>query len=169
MSGEPVDREQLLRLFEAARWAPSGANRQPWRFVFAHRGTPAFDALFNALNEGNQAWNVRSGALIALLSRTVTAQGKPQTSRSFDSGAAWMSLALQGSAQGLVVHGMGGFDRDAVRRALDVPDDVDIELMVAVGHPGRVEDLPPHQQEREHPSDRLPLSELVFEGRWGGV
>lgn len=169
MSGEAVDREELLRLIEAARWAPSGGNRQPTRFVFAHRDTPAFQAIFDALNEGNQAWNTRAGAFVAVVSRTVTDEGRPIGSHAFDAGAAWMSLALQGSAMGLVVHAMGGFDKERLRAALSLPEDVALQVVVAVGRPGRVEDLPPHQQPREKPSDRLPVSALAFEGRWGGL
>lgn len=169
MSGEGVDREALLRLIEAARWAPSASNRQPTRYVFAHRETPAFDAIFGALNEGNQAWNTRAGAFIVVLSRTVTDEGRPIPSHAFDAGAGWMSLALQGSTMGLVVHAMGGFDKERLGAALSLPDDVAVHVVVAVGRPGRVEDLPGFQQAREKPSDRLPVSAIAFEGQWGGV
>lgn len=169
MSGKSLERAEVLRLLEAARWAPSAGNRQPWRFVFAHRGTPAFDAMFDALNDGNKVWNVRAGALIAVLSRTLTDEGKPIGTHSFDAGAAWMALALQGSAMGLVVHGMGGLDKKKAHEAMALPEDVVIECFVAVGRPGAIADLPEHLHEREKPSDRLPIESLAFEGRWGGV
>lgn len=169
MSGQAVGRGEILRLLEAARWAPSGGNRQPWRFVFAHRDTPAFDAMFATLNDGNKVWNVKAGALIAVLSRTHNDAGQPMKSHSFDAGAAWMSIALQGCAMGLVVHAMGGLDKQEAGRVMELPDDVVIECFVCVGHPGPVEDLPEHLQAREKPSDRLPLESLAFEARWGGV
>lgn len=164
MSGAPVTREDVMRLVEAARWAPSGGNRQPWRFVYALRDTTQLDVLLGLLSDGNREWCVRAGALVLLASQTLRDDGRELVSHSFDAGAAWMALALQGSAMGLVVHGIGGFDRELARRRLHVPADLSIDLMVAVGHPGRVEDLPERQREREHPSGRKPVSELAFEG-----
>lgn len=169
MSGEPLERAEILRLLEAARWAPSASNRQPWRFVFAHRETPAFEAFLNTLNDGNRMWNVRAGVFVAVLSRPTTDEGGPNVFHSFDTGAAWMSLALQGSQMGLVVHAMGGFDRAKLKEALALPDDVKIECVVAVGRPGDASLLPDFQQEREKPNGRLPLTEIAFEARWGGV
>lgn len=169
MSGEPVTREEVLRLLEAARWAPSAGNRQPWRFVFSHRDTPAFEAMFDTLDDGNKAWNTKAGVLIAVLSQTLTDDNKPIASHSFDAGAAWMSLALQGSAMGLVVHGMSGLDKAKAHAAMGLPESVVIECFVSVGRPGSVADLPDHLQAREKPSDRLPVESIAFEGRWGGM
>jgi nitroreductase len=168
MSGAPVDREALLTLLEAARWAPSGGNGQPWRFVSARRGTPAFDAFLAALVPGNREWAHAAGALVLLAARTVRDDGKPAASAAFDAGAAWMAFALQGTLSGLVVHAMGGFDAAAARAAAALPAGVEPQVMIAVGHPGPVEALPERLRAREVPSDRLPLGELAFEGRWGG-
>lgn len=169
MSGEAVSRGEMLQLLEAGRWAPSAANHQPWRFVFAHRDTPAFDAFLKILNEGNRIWCERAGGFIAVLSKQTTADGRPNVFASFDAGAAWMSLALQGSQMGLVVHGMGGFDVQALRTLLELPEDVKIECVVALGRPGDVALLPEAVQARETPSGRRPVAELAFEARWGGV
>ncbi len=166
MSGEPVTQDELLRLFEAARWAPSSANNQPWRILYAHAGTPAFDTFFALLKPGNQAWCVRAGVLLVFVSRTTFDDGSPARTHAYDTGSAWMSLALQGSRMGLVVHGMGGFDYDAARDELGVPDGYAVQAMAAVGRPGRVEDLPPVQQAREHPNGRHPVSSFAFEGRF---
>ena len=117
MSGAPVTREQLLTLLEAARWAPSGGNGQPWRFAYALAGTPRFERFLATLVPGNREWCVRAGALVLLASKVVRDDGKPAPSATFDAGAAWMGLALQGTLSGLVVHAMGGFDtRGGARR-----------------------------------------------------
>lgn len=168
MSAAPVAREALLTLLEAARWAPSGGNGQPWRFVWALRGTAAFDAFLATLVPGNLEWAHAAGALVLLAARTVRDDGKPVTSAAFDAGAAWMAFALQGTRAGLVVHAMGGFDREAARAAAALPGGVEPQAMIAVGHPGRVEDLPERLRAREVPSDRLPLEAIAFEGRLGG-
>ncbi|HEY4360633.1 MAG TPA: nitroreductase family protein [Bryobacteraceae bacterium] len=166
MSGEPVSEGDLLRLFEAARWAPSSGNNQPWRFVYGRAGTASFDGFFNLLVEANRAWCVNAGALVVVLSRKVNDAGKPARTHSFDTGAAWMSLALQGTAMGLVVHGMQGFDYERARAELGVPEEFAVEAMIAIGHPGKVEDLSEKDQAREKPNTRKPLKELVFEGRF---
>jgi nitroreductase len=166
MSGAPLTRAELLPLLEAARWAPSGGNGQPWRFAFALGGTPHFDRYLAALVPGNREWGLRAGALLLLSARVVRDDGKAAPSAPFDAGAAWMGLALQGTLSGLVVHAMGGFDREAARAAVALPAGLEPQVMIAVGHPGRVEELPEKLREREAPSDRLPLEALAVEGRY---
>lgn len=166
MSGAPVDREALLTLLEAARWSPSGGNGQPWRFVHATRGTPAFAAFLAALVPGNQEWAHAAGALVLLAARTVREDGKPAPSAAFDAGAAWMAFALQATISGLAVHAMGGFDREAARAAAALPPGVEPQVMIAVGHHGPAEALPERLRAREAPSERLPLSAIAFEGRY---
>ena len=166
MNGVPVSEAELMRLFEAARWAPSCANSQPWRFVYGRAGTPHFERLFQLLAEGNRSWCARAGALIVALSKTTFDNGRPTRTHSYDTGAAWMSLALQGSLMGLAVHGMAGFDYDRARVDLRVPEGHEVEAMIAVGHPGKLEDLPEQHRAREVKSMRWPVSELVFEGRF---
>jgi nitroreductase len=164
MDGETVVEADLLRLFEAARWAPSSGNGQPWRFVYARAGTKYFERFFGLLGDANKAWCVRAGALVVVLSKRTFDNGRPSRTHSFDTGAAWMSLALQASLLGLVAHGMAGFDYDRARVELGVPDDYAVEAMIALGHPGRVEDLPEQLQARESPSGRRPVRESLFEG-----
>jgi nitroreductase len=164
MSGEAMSESDLLRLFEAARWAPSSGNGQPWRFLYARAGTDHFAKFFGLLSEGNRPWCVRAGALAVVLSRKTFEDGRPSPTHSYDTGAAWMSLALQGSILGFVVHGMAGFDRMRARAELSVPENYDVEAMIALGHPGRIEDLPERYRARDVKSGRKPVREFAFEG-----
>jgi nitroreductase len=165
MSGKPLESEEILRLFEAARWAPSTYNEQEWRFLYARRDGPHWSTFFDLLVEGNQAWCQNAALLGCVLSHAVFERnGKPNRVHVFDSGLAYMSLALQGSAMGLVVHGMQGFDFDRARRALAVPDDFSVDAMFAVGRPGDPAELSESLREREIPSDRKPVEEILCEG-----
>lgn len=164
MSGGEVSREELMTLLEAARWAPSSMNSQPWRILYATRNSRHWPLFFNLLAESNKVWCARAAALLLLVSRTTFESGKPCRTHSYDCGAAWMSLALQGSMMGLVVHGMQGFDYDRAHRELQIPDGYQVEAMAAIGHPGRIEELPEPLQARETPNDRRPLVQSICEG-----
>lgn len=164
MSGEEIDEATLKTLFEAARWAPSSNNNQPWRFIYARRNTPRWDAFFNLLAEGNQIWAKDAAVLVVVISKTTFDSGKPARTHTYDAGAAWVSLALQGALLNLVVHGMQGFDYDRAKQELGVPDDYQVEAMIAIGRHGRKEDLPASLQEREFPSPRKSVSEITSEG-----
>ena len=165
MSAEPVSAEDLNRLLEAARWAPSTYNEQEWRFLYAHRGTENWPMFFNLLMEANQVWCKNAGVLLLVVSHKVFERnGKPNPVNTFDSGAAFENFCLQGAAMGLVVHGMAGFDRDKARTDLQIPDDYEVEAMVAIGRPGDVDSLPEELQERETPSGRKPINEISCEG-----
>jgi len=164
MSGEEIDEATLMSLFEAARWAPSSNNNQPWRFIYARRNTPHWGIFFDLLAEGNQIWAKNAAVLIIVISKKTFDNGKPSITHSYDAGAAWVSLALMGSLKGLVVHGMQGFDYEKARQALKVPDDYTVEAMIAVGRKGRKEDLPSFLQEREFPNTRKSIDEITFEG-----
>ncbi len=167
MSGETIEDEELMPLFEAARWAPSSYNAQPWRFIFAKRETEHWKPLFELLVEFNQSWAKDAAALVLIISHKVFEHnGKPSDTHSFDTGAAWENLALEGSARGLVVHGMQGFDYEKAKTVCNIPDDFQVEAMVAIGKPGNKEVLPPELQIKETPSTRKPLSELIMEGKY---
>lgn len=169
MTGEKISKEELLSLFEAARWAPSSYNSQPWRFLHAFRETPHWKTFFELLADGNKMW-VKNAAVIVLVvsKKTFDHNGQFSLTHSFDAGAAWENLALQGSIRGLVVHGMVGFDYDRAKTVLKVPEDFNVEAMFAVGRPGRVEDLPEPLRAREVPSSRKTVSEIAWEGPFSG-
>jgi nitroreductase len=165
MSGEPISHQELMMLFEAARWAPSTYNEQEWRFLYARRATPHWTTFMQFLMEANQVWCKNAAVLVVGLSHKVFSHnGKPNPVHTFDTWAAFENLALQGAKMGLVVHGMAGFDREKARAGLKVPDDYAVEVMIAIGKPGNPEQLPAELREREVPTDRKPVSEIAREG-----
>ena len=165
MSGQALSEAELMTLFEAARWAPSCGNFQPWRFLYARRDTDFWPAFFDLLKPNNQTWASRAGALVLVISRTnYDGDGRACITHSFDSGAAWQNLALQAWLNKLVAHGIVGFDHERARRVLRVPAAYAVEAMVVLGHPGDRAQLSESLQQREHPSDRRPLSQTVCEG-----
>ena len=167
LSGAAISEEELLRLFEAARWAPSSYNNQPWRILYARRDTEPWNVFLNLLVDANKAWAKDAAALLVFISKTTfDHNGKPCRTHAFDAGAAWENLALQACSMGLVTHGMQGFDYDRAKSELGVPDGFEVQAMVAVGKPGRKEDLPAPLQARETPNGRRPLAETAFEGRF---
>ncbi|OGT97292.1 MAG: nitroreductase [Geobacteraceae bacterium GWB2_52_12] len=161
MSGEDIPLEELLTLFEAARWAPSSGNNQPWRILYARRSSEQWPLFFDLLTDSNKVWCDRAAALLVIISCTTFPNGKPCRTHSYDCGAAWMSLALQGSMKGYVVHGMEGFDYEQARNLLKIPDGFVVEAMAAIGLPGKKDDLPEKLQAREIPNERRPLTQSV--------
>ena len=148
LSGEPISDDDLFTLFEAARWAPSSSNLQPWRFLYAKGGEAHWPLFFDALKESNKTWAEDAAALIVVLSkRTAPVRGsdavRESYTHSFDAGAAWAYLALQASLLGWVAHGIAGFDLECAVRNLDIPDDYRVECMIAVGRHQRTAETPP--------------------------
>ncbi len=172
-SPEPVDPATLDAVFEAARWAPSSANEQPWTFVYATR--PQDRARFaEGLAEMNRLWASTAPVLAYLVVRKKilngTWAGQPNPTAWFDAGAAWMSLALQAHLSGLSAHAMGGIDREKAAAVLGVPrEEYDVAIAIALGHRGPAEALPPTLAERERPSGRRPLREVAVEGRFAST
>lgn len=167
MSGEEMKDEELLPLFEAARWAPSSYNNQPWRFIYAKRNTPEWNHLYKLMVEFNQTWTKNAAVLLCVISKnTFDKNGKPSRTHSYDTGAAWMSLAIEGTRRGYVVHGMEGFDFERAKKELGIPDDHTVEAMAAIGKPAPKEQLPPDIQKNEFPSDRRPLEEILMKGKF---
>ena len=168
MSGEPISREELMRLFEAARWAPSSFNAQQWRALYAHRDTEHWPVFFDLLVDANKMWTRTAAFLVVFISRkTFDHDNEPSVTHSYDTGAAWENFALQGFRQNLVVHGMEGFDYERARVDLRIPDEFQVEAMAVVGRPGPKELLPEKLQKRETPNDRRKLRESIFEGPFG--
>lgn len=165
MTGEAVSEEELMILFEAARWAPSSYNNQPWRILYARRDTEHWQRFLDLLVEQNKVWAKEAAALLLFVSKTTfDFNGEKYPTHSFDTGAAWENLALQGTLNGLVVHGMQGFDYERARTELGIPEEFRVEAMVAIGRPGPAEALPEPYRGREAPSNRRPLAETVCEG-----
>ncbi|MBI2631193.1 nitroreductase family protein [Candidatus Nomurabacteria bacterium] len=167
LSGESISKEELMTLFDAARWAPSSYNAQPWRFIYALRGTKEFEVFFSLLVDFNKTWCKNAGALAVTISKkTFEQSGKPSVTHSFDAGAAWENLALQAVDMNLVAHGMEGFNYGQAKEKLGVPDDYNVEMMIAIGRHGKIKDLPENIRAGEIPNDRKPLKDIIFEGKF---
>ncbi|HSC86801.1 MAG TPA: nitroreductase family protein [Polyangiaceae bacterium] len=162
-SSDPIDSETLRTLFEAARWAPSASNAQPWLFVYADE-PEALERFRDLVKPSNRRWADQAPVLLFLFSRREN-KGEPNRCAQFDSGAAWMSFALEANRLGLVTRAMGGIHHDRIHEALSVPrDQYEICCAIALGRRGRLEDLHPDLHEREWPSERRPLAEIARRG-----
>lgn len=165
-SPEPVDDETLLSVFEAARWAASSYNEQPWRFLVAREAEDR-QRFLGFLAPSNQVWAKHAPVLLLVISkRTFTHNDEPNKTYQFDAGAASGYLTLQTSLNGLYAHGMVGFDADHARTALGIPADFDPLAAFAIGKRGDVNSLPDNLREREKPSGRRPVAESIMEGRF---
>jgi nitroreductase len=161
--GHELPAEELRGLLEAARWAPSANNSQPWRFVVAQRGSAEFETLFGSLAEGNRAWAGAASALLLAAAESSDDTGSVRPWAVYDVGQAVAHLTVQAQAYGLDVHQMGGFDASAVRRELALPANVDPVVVIAVGVHGPDVVLPSPYAEREvAPRTRRPLPELLL-------
>lgn len=157
-----ISDDQITALLEAARWAPSAANSQPWRFLVARRGEHAHSQLFAALAPGNQAWAHAASALILVAART-SADATPQPWALYDTGQAVASLVTQAQAQGLAVHQIGGFDSDAVLAEFALDQELTPVVVLAVGRADPDAELPGHLAARETaPRTRHPVSDLLL-------
>ena len=160
----------LGSLLEAARWAPSSSNEQPWRFVLVRRDDEAAHSrMVEALSGNNRLWAHRAPLLIVGIAYMLKSQsGAPNPYAWYDLGQAVAHLSFQASAAGLHLHQMAGFDKAAARIALEIPDNFEPAVTIAVGYLGDVADLPEELQARERsPRSRRPLQESVFNGKWG--
>ena len=171
--GSAIPQADLDTIFDAARWAPSAFNYQPWRFLYAHRDTPDWPRFLDLLLPFNQQWVQHAGALIYILSDTVmqspgSDEAKPSHSHSFDAGAAWALLALQATRLGYHSHAMTGVDFDRARAELAVPDRFRIEAAVAIGRQGDKSILPEALQARETPSGRNEIADFATAGNFAG-
>jgi nitroreductase len=169
-SDRPVSSQDLALLLEAARWAASSANEQPWRFIIARKSDPeTHQKLFESLVEANQTWaNNAPLLLLTLAKRTFTFNGNPNRVAMHDAGIALANLMLQATSIGLYTHAMAGFDRDKARANFAIPEDFELAAVVAVGYLGDPASLSPkHQQSEAAPRSRKPLEHLAFGGVWG--
>lgn len=154
---------QLETLLEAARWAPSAANSQPWRFAVARRGTAEFGAIHDALLPGNQPWADAASVLLVAAAVTTDPDGNPAVWAAYDTGQAVAHLSVQAQHEGIAVHQMGGFDRDRLAAALGLPAEITPLTVVALGRHDPQAALPePYASREEAPRVRLPLEQLLL-------
>ena len=170
-TGEALPEAELMKILEAARWAPSAYNAQPWRFVYALRDTPAWPRLLGLLNQHNQSWAKEAGALLILFSKTTLVppgadRAVPSACHSFDAGAAWACLALEATRLGWHVHAMAGFDKARAIEELAVPEGYVAEAAIALGRKADKSVLPAALQAREEPSGRNPVEAFAFAGKF---
>lgn len=163
--------DDLNCIFEAARWAPSANNQQPWNFVYAKREDDHWETFLDCLMEGNQRWAKNTSVLMFVISRkfglSSSGERRAHGSHSFDTGAAWMALALQAKELGYDAHGMGGIYQDKIAALLQLNlDDYAIEAAIAVGRRAPIETLPEELAAREVPSQRKPISAFAFNGKF---
>lgn len=160
-----VSEVDLLTMVEAARWSPSAYNVQPWRFIYTLRNSDHWEKYLDLLDPFNSDWAKRAGALLFLTSDTLVDHNdssRPFPSHSFDAGAAWMQFALQAQTLGYHAHAIGGIHHQQIREQLKIPERYKIEIAIAVGTITSARILPENLREREIPSQRLPLNNILF-------
>ncbi|MBL1202722.1 MAG: nitroreductase family protein [Nostoc sp. ZfuVER08] len=167
----PVEEDKILSLLEAARWAPSSYNYQPWNFILATKDNETeYNQLLNTLVEFNQGWAKNAPVLILAVARVRSDEGKTLRHAFHDVGLAIENLTIQATAFGLAVHQMAGFDADSARKEYQIPDDYEPVTALAVGYPGDPQSLGDGLRDRElAPRTRKPLQEFVFGGQWGNT
>jgi nitroreductase len=169
-SDKSVPAEVLRSLFEAARWAPSSNNEQPWAFLVATKDdADNFEKSLGALVEFNANWAKKAPVLVIAVAALAFAKNKaPNRNAQYDVGAASLQLSLEATARGLVVHQMAGFDPETAREAYDVPEGWEPIAAMAIGYPGDASSLPePYQSREKAPRTRKPIREFVMSGQWG--
>jgi nitroreductase len=168
----PVSAEELRTVLEAARWASSSNNLQPWRYLITrrHEEPAAFARLLGCLSAGNQAWAGRAPVLMLSVARVVNANGNANRHAWHDTGQASAALSLQAAALGLQVHQMGGFDAARAREVFEIPDGFDPVAAIALGYPGSPDALEEPQRSRETaPRTRRTIGGFAFGAAWGAA
>lgn len=167
---KPLAPETLRSLFEAARWAPSSSNEQPWAYIVATKDDQEnFAKILSTLVPFNASWAKEASALALAVSQlNFAASGKPNRNAFYDTGAASMQLSIEATMLGVVIHQMGGFDAEKARQAFEIPAGWEAIAAMAIGYPGDPKSLsdPLHQREIA-PRSRKPLSAFVMTGKWG--
>jgi nitroreductase len=166
-----VEPEKLRSLFEAARWAASSYNAQPWFFIVATKDDAEnYKRILDCFVEFNQSWAINAPVLAISVARLALDDGRPNRHALHDVGQAAGSLAMQASALGLQVHQMAGINPDKARQILNIPEGYEAVAGIALGYPGDPSSLSDHLKERElAPRSRKPLDSFVFSGKWGEV
>ncbi len=164
-SSKAVSEDQLQRILEAARWAPSSFNEQPWRFIVGIKGDDTWDKLHECLVEFNQIWAGNAPVLVLAIGKTTSSKGEKNSVYQYDVGQSMAYITLQAEAEGLRSHQMGGFSKTKARELFSIPEDFNPMVMSAIGYQDEPEKLRPNFADMEkQPRARKPLSELVITG-----
>src|SRR5450755_4011393 len=166
----PVEPEKLISLFEAARWAASASNEQPWAFLVASQQDPKnYADMLSVLVDSNRGWANKAPVLILTLAHTqFEKDGRPNRHAFYDLGQASANLSLQATALGLMAHQMAGFDIEAAREHFAVPEGWEPVSVIALGYPGNLDSLTEKLRQREIAQrQRKPLESFIFSGAWG--
>jgi nitroreductase len=169
-SDKSVAHEVLVSLFEAARWAPSSSNEQPWAYIVATKhDAENFAKLVSILVPGNSPWAKNAAVLaLAVAELAFAKNGTPNRNAQYDVGAASAWLTVEATTRGLFVHQMAGYDADKARQVFGIPAGWEPIAAMAIGYPGEADSLPEPMRERESaPRSRKPLSSFVMTGKWG--
>ena len=169
-SDKMVEEEKLLTLFEAARWAPSSMNEQPWRFIYATKDNPEeYERIFNTIVEGNQVWAKNAPVLMVFVAKSnFDYKNLPNAHSWFDTGLAIGNMLVQATELGIYQHQMAGFSPDKAKELLQIPDGYVPIVAAAIGYLGDASELSESLQARDKaPRKRKPLNEIVFRGQWG--
>ncbi|MFA7010639.1 MAG: nitroreductase family protein [Bacilli bacterium] len=162
ISEEKLSREEIMPLIEAARFAPSCFNEQPWRFVIADK-EETLQKMRNVLMPGNQIWANKAPVLLLIVAKkNFTYNNEENFWHMFDAGTAWGFLTLEAQKRGLVTHAMGGFDMDKTRSSFNISEDYEIITIVAIGKYGNKEALDPKLRSKEHPDIRMETEALIL-------
>ena len=170
-ANRPVSHEHIISLLEAARWAPSCFGEEPWRYIVCDktRDADAWDKAYSSLAEGNQGWVVNAPVLILVLTNTLLSHNEEANRwAEYDTGAASMSICIQASSLGIMVHQMGGYDREKAAKLFSIPEQFSSMAIMSVGYQLAKDDIPAEVMERESSErQRSPLAERFFDGEWG--
>lgn len=161
---KPVEKEELMSLLEAARWAASSFNEQPWRFIYAHKGSPDYDKILSSINEFNQTWAQKAPVLlVGLAKKTFSANGKPNKHSWYDLGAAIAQLTMEATTRDLYLHQMAGFYSEKIQSGFELNEDIEPVVAIALGYLGDAETLPSNlASKEEQPQQRKTLEELII-------
>jgi nitroreductase len=166
---KPVDNQTLQRLFEAARWAPSSSNEQPWRFIVGKKGTKTWDKIWETLVDFNQKWAKLAPVLVLSVGKkTSSKSNKPNTVYKYDVGQSVAYITFQAMHEGLYVHQMGGFDASSAAKFFTIPNDYEVITAFAIGYKGAPELLEDNFRDMEKTArTRIALDEMVFTSQFG--